>query len=186
MVAAQATVKTTDRTGTLKKLLDDIGAMEVYVGIPEDRAPRKGEGEISNAQLMYIHTHGSPVRNIPPRPVIEPAIEAQGNKGPIADELAKAAKEVLNGNPSEAVRHLEKAGMTGMNSARAWFEDPRNNWAPNTRATALHKLRKLKGRARKEALAKLAGGSVPEGVSRPLVDTGELRKSITYVVKNGD
>lgn len=69
----------------------------------------------------------------------------------------------MEGDREGAKRHLELAGMEGQNSARDWFEDPRNGWAPNSPVTIALK-----------------------GSERPLVDTGELRKSITYVVKESE
>ncbi len=158
----KVTVKSKDRSAGLSGLLRDIARKQVLVGIPEGKAPRK-KGEISNAQLMYIHTHGSPLKNIPERPVIEPAIEARGNKEPIANELKEAAQAILNGKPQEADRRLKRAGMLGQNAARAWFTDPRNGWPPNAPSTVKSK-----------------------GSEKPLIDTGQMRKSITYVVKEND
>ena len=168
--------------------------MRVYVGIPEEKAARKGE-EITNPELAFIHTHGaraasmreemgkemdggspyskahemyvqahgSPLYQIPPRPIIEPAIEAEGNKERIAGELGDAAAAMLDGKGGQALTGLKRAGMAGQNAARDWFEDPRNNWPENAPATIEQK-----------------------GSARPLVDTGELRKSIIYVVKEGE
>ena len=42
----------------------------------------------------------------------------------------------------------------------------------------LRKLKKLKGKARAEAMARIGDGEAPEDVSRPLVDTSQMRKSI--------
>lgn len=191
MIGADVKLTSKGNSGALKALLDDIAAMEVYVGIPEENAGR-GDEELNNAQLAFIHTHGarsasmrkemdetmeqgspysaahqmyvashgSPLYHVPPRPIIEPAIEADDNKEAIAGELGKAAKAVLDGKPDEAKRHLKRAGQEGENAARAWFEDPRNNWPENAPATIKAK-----------------------GSDKPLIDTGELRKSITHVVK---
>jgi len=188
-------VTTTDKTATLRKLLEDITKLQVYVGIPEEAAPRDDGGPLNNAQIaflmtqgvrsgsmreemqpgldagssygsalqMYITAHGSPLWSIPPRPIIEPAIEAPGNKEPIAEDLGKAAKAVLNGNPAEARQHLREAGQEAENAVRDWFDDPRNGWPVNAPSTIKEK-----------------------GSDRPLIDTGELRKKITYVVKGNE
>jgi hypothetical protein len=221
MINGKVSVSGTDRSGTLKKLLDGISRMEVYVGIPEEKADREGGGP-SNAQLAFIHTHGaraasmrremagemdkgqsysaahqlyvsahgSPLYRVPPRPIIEPAIEAEGNKEPIAEELGAAAKAVLDRKPAEAKRHLTKAGMLGQNAARGWFTDPRNEWPPLAWRTLLRKMKRTKGMKRvRQALIRYVH---EEGLdlaqysalsNRPLIDTGELRRSITYVVK---
>jgi hypothetical protein len=148
-----------DRSPLLSKLLAKVSGLRVYVGIPEEKTGRKGE-EVGNAALMYIHTHGSMLRGIPSRPVIEPAISAKGNKEKIEDQLAAAARAAMDGNDVLAKRSLKLAGMLGQNAARGWFTDPRNGWAPNTEATIAAK-----------------------GSDKPLIDTGQLRKAIIYVVK---
>lgn len=158
--------------------------MQVYVGIPEEKTGRK-EDSINNAQLLYIHTNGSELRKIPARPVIEPAIEAKGNKEQITAELEKALESLLDKKPEKAKRYLKRAGMVGQNIARAWFEDSRNGWAPNSIATARAKAFKLKGKVKQAFNKRISeGGTVQDvEVSRPLIDTGQMRKAITYVVK---
>jgi hypothetical protein len=118
------------------------------------------ENKVTNAELLYIHTHGSRLQNIPPRPVIEPAIWAPGNKENIAAELKDAVVEVLHQNPQGATIHLKLAGTVASNAAKRWFTDPRNDWLPNSQKTIDRK-----------------------GSDRPLIDTGELRRAITYVVE---
>jgi hypothetical protein len=188
------------RKSDSKKVLDrikSIGKQAVYVGIPAssslDRKRQLAEtakkildqsklnksgkpskirakkisrisksilSSVNNAQLMYIHSKGSPVNHIPARPVIEPAIMASPNKESIAFQLSKATQASLDGKPGEVLSRLAKAGMAGANASKAWFTDSRNNWPPNKPATIKAK-----------------------GSNRPLIDTGVLRGSITYVVK---
>lgn len=150
--------------GALHARLEMLAKSDVLVGIPQAKNSRRGHGagnRIGNAELLYIHTNGSPIRGIPARPVIEPAIQASGNKEPIQLELKLAAIAIMShGDPAEAFQHLSKAGMIGVNAARQWFFDPRNNWAPNAPSTIRRK-----------------------GSSQPLIDTGSLRAAITYVVR---
>jgi hypothetical protein len=144
----------------IKADMKQILSMHVLVGIPEDKISRKETAKINNAELLYLHTHGSELMKIPPRPVIEPAIEARENKEHISEQLSIAAKMVLNGKPAIAKRQLKTVGMLGQNIARAWFTDPRNNWPPNSPITIAKK-----------------------GSERPLIDTGQLRQAIIYVVR---
>ncbi len=95
---------------------------------------------------------------IPPRPVLEPAIEA--NKKPIANQLKKGYEAALNDNMQEAENCLHKAGMIGENAAKGWFENPANKWPPNSPKTIAKK-----------------------GSDSPLIDTGEMRKAITHVIR---
>ena len=113
---------------------------------------------VSNAQLLYIHTNGSPARHIPARPVLEPAIVAPGNREAIAYELSQAVTANLNGQ--SPLRSLKRAGIAGSNAAKSWFTDSRNGWAPNAPSTIKAK-----------------------GSDKPLIDTGALRQAITYVVR---
>jgi len=142
----------------IKKDFAKLIHMDVLVGVPEADSKRE-KGSVNNAQLMYIQTNGSPVQKIPARPIIEPAIKA--NKDKITNELKKAATMALNNDISGAKRQLNKAGMLGQNVARGWFTDPQNNWTPNSPVTIAKK-----------------------GSEQPLIDTGQLRKSITYVVRD--
>ena len=154
------TLTSKNNTRALMDAMRSLERSDVLVGIPEETSPRKGE-PISNAQLMYIHTRGSRLKNIPARPVIEPAIEQPDTRALIAAELKTAAVEVLAGNPGAATRNLRRAGTLGSNAAKRWFRNPRNNWAPNAESTIRRK-----------------------GSDEPLIGlTGEFRRSITFVVR---
>lgn len=172
-------VKKTDHAEKLAESLKALRRKDVLVGIPQDKSSRKGEG-INNAELLYIHTHGSKLKHIPARPVIEPAIAH--DRKPIAALLGAAAKDVIDGRPVQATAHLRAAGMRGMAAAIGWFTNPLNGWPPDKPATVRAKLRKLTGKRRKDALAALKAGD--PGVNTPLIDTGQLRKSITYVLRD--
>lgn len=137
---------------------------EVFVGIADDTTDREeGKGEVTNAELLFIHTNGSPVNNVPARPVIEPAIK--DDKDRLSDMMKKAADFAFKKNVVEAVNQLKRVGMRGQNISRAWFTNPKNNWPPNSLSVQRAKMAK--------------GAEFP----KPLIDTGELRKSITYFVK---
>lgn len=151
----------------LRKALKFLKNNPVYVGIPEDTTERKEEGNeekvgITNADLLFIHTKGSPVNNIPARPVIEPALK--DGKDIINKQLGLAAKNALEGKEEEAYRYLSIAGTYGQKMCRDWFKNPKNNWPPNSPAVIAIKKRKCSTNP------------------RPLIDTGELLKSITYFV----
>lgn len=178
-----------DRFQDIQRSLQELAKKDVLVGVPEASSNRKDSSEVTNAELVYMHTHGvrklsmrqenqehmdrgahysqayemymqthgSPLWNSPPRPVIEPAIEA--NKEEIGGLLREALTNALDGRPFEVA--LKKAGMKGQNVVRAWFVDPRNGWAPNSPVTIARK-----------------------GSERPLIDTGEMRKAITYIVRD--
>ena len=144
----------------MKAALAQLKTARVLVGVPEAKTDRRKGNQVTNAGLMYIHTHGSPLHSIPPRPVIEPAINAPDNKALITKQLGEAAKDVLAAKPTAANAALTKAGMLARNAVQRWWTDPRNNWAPNSAATIARK-----------------------GIDKPLIDTAQLRRSVQFLVQ---
>ena len=72
----------------------------------------------------------------------------------------KVLKTAVQGDFQGSLEDMERLGLKAQNVCRKWFVNPENGWAPNSPATIARK-----------------------GSDRPLIDTGELRKSITYVVR---
>lgn len=153
-------VSSTDATAKLKAALAALASKRVLVGVPEEDGERQ-KGEITNAQLVYIHTHGSPLNGIPARPIIEPAVEAPDTRAIISNELGEAARAALGNQAAATHSHLDRAGIAGSNAAKRWFTDPRNGWPADKPATVKRK-----------------------GSDRPLIDTAQLRRSITHVVED--
>lgn len=161
---------------TFIRSVDTLCNKAVYVGVPQANTSREDD-EVTNAELMYIHTNGSPMMNIPARPVIEPAIEA--NREQINKKLDKAFNAYKK-SESEGDKELEKVGIFASDRCRRWFTDPRNGWAPNAPITihggwmknpSTWQMVHVKGKGKKK--------------NRPLIDTGALRRSITYVIDKG-
>jgi hypothetical protein len=117
------------------------------------------QNDINNAELLFIHTNGSPINQIPARPVLQPAIEAEDNRQAIAHELKESKRLELAGNKEGAVKRMRRAALAGQNAGRGWFTDARNGWAPNATSTIKRK-----------------------GSDKPLIDTGALRASIQGII----
>ncbi|VXB24879.1 putative bacteriophage protein [Burkholderia sp. 8Y] len=152
---------TRDKVASVIKAVSDLATKDVLVGIP-DSAPERKDGEpISNAQIGYIQEHGAPAANIPARPFLVPGVRDAQDK--IGERLGKGAKAALNGQ-DQAEQTLNAAGLIGQNAARAKIN---SNIQPKLADSTI--------------AARLA-----RGVTRTntLVDTGQLRNSITYVVRN--
>ena len=152
------------KTVKVASLVDAVGVLakkEALVGIPAENSSRQNPSDdgINNAELLYIQSHGSPLWHIPPRPVLEPSVEA--NKEPIAKQLQGAVTASIDGNKVGVDQALHRAGFVAENAAKRWFEDPKNGWPPNSPRTIAQK-----------------------GSDSPLIDTGEMRKSITHVVRD--
>lgn len=126
-------------------------------------ANKAAQNDINNAELLFIHTMGSPIRHIPPRPVLQPAVEFADNMAKINNELMLSMQARLRANPEEAVRRMKRAALAGQNAARGWFTNPNNHWAPNAPSTVARK-----------------------GSDRPLIDTGALRAAIVGLVREED
>lgn len=160
--------------------------LQVLVGITTATAyQNEGHPDINNAELLWIHSHGSPLQNIPERAVLEPAIEAEDNKARIAREFKAVGQAALRGDESAAMLALNRAGQAGVNAAQSWFTDPRNGWPPDSDETVARKLGKLAPKAQDAALRKIEkAGGVLTGIVTTLVDTDDMRKAITYVIKD--
>lgn len=117
-----------------------------------------GGMKYSAAYSLYIQSHGSPLWQSPPRPVLEPAIKA--NKNGIMREFRGIGKAASRGDEDAMERAIIRTGLAAQNACRSWFTDPRNGWPPNAPETIQRK-----------------------GSDNPLIDTGTLRKSIIYVVR---
>lgn len=191
----KAKVTHNEVNGGIEGLLKRLGGLEkraLYVGVPKSTAMKRGggESEITNAELLYVHTHGSrkvAIRKamdkmmksgrtyseayqmylysngsalyaVPPRPVIGPALKAHRKE--IGKGFQRIYKAAADGNEAALKNAINWTGMKTQNACRDWFYDARNGWPKNAPRTI-----KVKGS------------------ERPLIDSGNLRNSIIYVVR---
>lgn len=155
---------------------------EVLVGIPSDKAERNTPGDpINNATIGYIMEHGSPIKNIPARPHLIPGI---ANAQPaIIQRFEKAARAALQGDVAETDRQLSAAGMLAASSVKALITAGLSPaLAEATLLSRVRRSRAAKGAAAE--LARRASGSAPgSDLAKPLIESGQYRNSITYVLK---
>ena len=145
----------------LPDLLRRMAAMaqrDVLVGIPAGEQRDDGP---TNAEIGYQNEFGSPANNIPARPHLIPGVAAVQDKA--VARLTQAASAAATGRMSDAERHLHAAGLIAQNSVR------------RTLTTAAY--RPLSERTLAERRARGRTGT------KPLIDTGQYRNSITYVVR---
>jgi hypothetical protein len=129
---------------------------EVAIGFPEDTAARDGTEEINNPTLAAILEHGSPANNLPARPFVEPGLETGRDR--LARIMELGIQRTLDGDENGIAWALETAGVEGVSLVqRKMIQGP---FAPNAPSTI----------KRKKS-------------SRPLIDTGQLRQSVSYVVR---
>ena len=149
----------------LPAFLANLKAMQnkgVFVGIPADKDTRDETGA-SNATIAFVQEFGSGAKNIPPRPFLIPAIKKAHPK--IVSILKDGAKNVLHGEDVHI--SLEKAGLIGQSAVKK--EIVSGSFTPLKETT-------LQARRNRRKSGK-AG-------TKPLVDTGQMLSSITYVVRN--
>lgn len=159
--------------------IQDLGKADVLVGIPEGEA-RNDDAGASNAQIGYVMEHGSPDQNIPARPFLVPGVESVQDR--ISSTLGKAADAALDGNSQGVKRHLASAGMIAQNAVRAYIAN--GNFEPLSMTT----IQARAGKGRKGAIKYIkqykSDDETPDAsLVKPLIDTGQMRKSITFVVR---
>jgi hypothetical protein len=166
---------TVDKVPAVLKQIQEMVAMKLLIGIPAENGGRQGDagvisaharGEevatpLNNAAIGYIQETGSPVNNIPARPFLVPGVAAIQDKA-IA-RLKTGASQALDGDAFAAGRALATVGLMAQSSVRNTINAGVGPaLAPSTLAA-----RRRRGRT----------GTVP------LIDTGQLRNAITYVLR---
>lgn len=168
-----------DRTADLRRAMQALATHEVVVGIPAAKGERKGEdeGAMTNAQIGYVQEKGSPKRNIPARPFLIPGIRKVQPQ--VVDQLRAAGRQALEGKLAGVLACLNRAGILAQNSVRARFVD--NDWPALADAT-LDK-RPPADRDEDGKITRRRKSRRERGALNPLIDTSQMRKSVTYLVR---
>jgi acetaldehyde dehydrogenase (acetylating) len=175
IVASGVTTKV-DRLKEVLAGLQSLSDHRVMVGIPEDRDGRKktADSPIGNAALGYIHEHGAPEVNLPARPWLEPPVKESG-KDVISPGLKRAAQLALEGKSEGVMRVYNAMGLKVVNAVRAYISA--GIAPPLSQRTIDARRRRSKGsKYRRKATTAVD--------VTPLVDTGQFRNAITYVIKS--
>lgn len=159
-----ATRMTLDRVPEVMAAMRLLTQEAVYVGIPDKEDGRQG-GDVGNASLGYIHENGSPARNIPARPFLNPGVNKV--KAQIAEELGSGASALLAGRPDAVRTSYTRAGIIAVNSVKGVITSGAG-FAPLADATL--KARKTRKRA-------------PRKGEKPLIDTAQMLNSVTHVIR---
>lgn len=174
------------------EMVNDLMALAnklVLVGVPEQRDPRRDttagqKRKIGNAGLAYIHDNGAPRSGIPARPFMQPGISRAQER--INLELLQAARAQLTGDRDKVDLHLRRAGLIAQNSIRSVINEG-EDFEPIQEATKRARIRRRRAYQRlprrSEARRRYMENTQAERDSmHPLVDTAQLRNSITYVI----
>jgi len=152
-----------DSAQSILDALKTLANKDVLVGIPESKDERD-DGDIGNAAIGYINENGSPAQNIPPRPHLKPGVRSVEQD--FMPHLKTAARKALEGDAGGAVTSLDRAGTVAANGVKRYITI--TGFTPLADATIANRLRR--GRTG----------------NKPLIDTGEYRRSITHVVRDKD
>ena len=156
----------TIRADAAQGILDALKTLankDVLVGIPESKDSRD-DGEFGNAGIGYINENGSPQQNIPARPHLKPGVRSVEQE--YLPHLKAAAQKALEGNAEGAITSLDRAGTVAANGVKRYITI--TGFTPLSDVTLAQ--RRKRGRTG----------------NKPLIDTGEYRRSITHVVRDKD
>ena len=180
-------IKKDDVAKVLKSIQELVGK-DVLIGVPEKDDQRQDGSPMTNAALAYIHETGSPAANIPARPFLVPGVEEAEDR--VTPQMKKAAQAALSGNSSGVETALNRAGLIAQSSVRNKI----NTGAfvplsPDTIRNRKYSRGTNSRRAAEEAyLAAIKNGDSPEAAQsaagiQPLINTGQLRNAIEYVIR---
>lgn len=122
--------------------------------LAKDGSQQHSEG-VTVFQIGMIHEFGVPEKNIPRRSFIRVPIE---NNIKEITKLIEHNHKLVSENAMSAKVALDRIGIKAQNTIKESFRN--NDWKPLKRATVKRK-----------------------GSSRPLIDTGQLIGSISYIVE---
>lgn len=141
----------------LEKLSEDAVGVGYQRGKATHKAKREGEEDVDMVDIAAWNEFGTST-GIPARPFLKNSIESYQDE--IKQDMETCVKMVLNG----ADAHTALNGLGAAHVARVQRSIVEGEYEPNAPAT----IRKKKGRA------------------TPLIDTGQMRQSVHYVVKKKD
>jgi phage gpG-like protein len=152
-----------DITDQVMKSIHAMSKQQVLIGIPADAKARPDDAWVTNAQLGYLHEFGSPARNIPARPFLIPGVKAATER---CEKILKdSARHALSHDTNAIERGLNQAGLMAQASVKQTLKQG-EGFAPLKESTLQARRRKgFKGES-------------------PLIRTGQLLNSITYVVRD--
>jgi hypothetical protein len=178
-----------DGLPALVKSLETLAGNRVMVGVPGEKADRKEDGDeaVNNAALMYIHENGDPASNLPARPVVHPTVKA--NMGQITKSLKLAGAYALSGDKEKVMATFTALGLFMQNALRQKITDgPFAPLSPRTIAQRAAKRGTKRRKGEQQYLDLVSQGVAPSDAQqqtgiKPLIDTGQLRRALTYVIR---
>lgn len=167
---SNVTVERKSNSEAVMKALQALQRSSVEVGYAHDfKNANREDAPITNAQLAYIHEHGSPAHGLPARPFLIPG--AKSGKSSWISKLKGACRAALAGEEGAMVQLLDQAGSVARDAVRKYLMTA--PFAPLKETTIRRRLKKM-SEGQRSAI-------VP--FQRPLQDTGAMRDAIDYRVR---
>ncbi len=184
MIGSRVKRRNPDALNQYAKKLRDLASREVAVGFPEGGAQAYPDGtSVVEVAASHVYGVGVPERDFMAlgKETITPKVK------PVLQEMAKlAGKPGASAQDAEALRRLqEAAGQIGQAEIQAAIVN--GVWEPNSENPM--------GKGLREQLAESWDREIPPGMSyagakrtfrgsdKPLIDTGHMVGSVTYVVR---
>jgi hypothetical protein len=181
--------KVQDHTDVMLRVLKAFERQRVLVGIPGSKSPRK-DGRLNNATIGMIMEKGSPGANIPARPWLAPGIDS-GRERIIMHYEAAVKRAFKHGDVGALEAAHNRVGAEAVAAVRRYVRGA-GHFVPLRPATVAARARQRGTRRRRSETKYL--GLVASGMSlalaqnvagiRPLINTGQLLNSVTYVVRS--
>ncbi|WP_208951193.1 hypothetical protein [Rahnella sp. ChDrAdgB13] len=168
-----------DNTQAIFDALRAISKKDVLVGIPAEDSQRE-DVPFGNAGIGYINEKGSPAQNIPARPHLKPGVQSVQSQ--TIEKLKAAAVATLEGNAAAADRALNSAGIIAAQGVKRYMTI--TGFTPLAESTLSARARRGRKGAAKELASRAAGNAADNANARPLIDEGQYRRAITYVVRD--
>ena len=156
----------TDQIKKRAKCLEYLQKHRVDVGLTSKASAR-------SKFLLAIHTRGSPIMRIPPRPVVRPALAKEALRTEMAECLMESCEAANKGDLSGMKAGLEKAGQRGADGIREYIDA--GIAPPNSPVT-------LTGGWIYNRVAKKGVPVSGKSGDKPLIDTGELYNDFDYEI----
>ena len=123
--------------------------------------------------LLGIHSRGSPIMHIPPRPVVQPALAKESLKTEMGDHLLEACEAAFEGDMAGTAAGFEDAGQRGADGIREYIDG--GIGPPNSPVT-------LSGGWIYNRVAKKGVLVSGKAGGKPMFDTGALYNDFDYEV----
>lgn len=184
---AKAVTVVRDNVAKVFKEIQDLVGRQVLVGIPDSGQNHRDEGPVNNATIGYVMEFGSPLHNVPARAFLVPGVTKA--RAPALRQLRQAADAALKGDKPGTLQGLNRAGIVASNEVKLQIN---SNIPPPLKPGTIrnrHRGRETKMRESEQVYLGLVKQGVDPGAAQAetgivaLVNTGQLRNSITYVVR---